>query len=98
MLRGVFSLGRPSLRSAEVMASCFSSKKFKVIENPADVSKLVFNEEGLCKIYEYKLGEHTLRKVVRYITSLTIINGFLFGLEQATPSTPVPSKSSARST
>lgn len=62
------------------------NKKYRVIEDPADISKLVFNSQGLCKIYDYRDGEYTLRKVVRYIALLTFINGILFGMEIAKPS------------
>ena len=62
------------------------NKKFKVIENPSEISKLIFDEKGLCKIYDFKYGEHTLRKILRYVALLTFINGSLFGMEVSRPS------------
>ena len=56
------------------------NRRFKVIENPADISKLIFDERGQCKIYDFKSGENTLRKISRYVTMLTFINGTLFGM------------------
>ncbi len=47
-------LARPNLRSLAQLSRGFATekgKKYKVAENPEEVSKLVFNEEGLCKIY-----------------------------------------------
>lgn len=55
-------------------------KKYKVIQNPADISKLIFDEKGLCKIYDFKQGEPTLRKIVRYVSILTFVNGTLFAM------------------
>lgn len=55
-------------------------KKYKVIQNPADISKLIFDENGLCKIYDFKQGEPTLRKIVRYVSILTFVNGSLFAM------------------
>lgn len=62
------------------------NKRIKVIENPADISKLIFDERGQCKIYDFKSGENTLRKISRYVTMLTFINGTLFGMELSRPS------------
>lgn len=55
-------------------------KKYKVIQNPSDISKLIFDENGLCKIYDFKQGEPTLRKIVRYVSILTFVNGTLFAM------------------
>lgn len=32
------------------------SKQYKVITDPKDVSKLIFDEQGKCKIFEHKNG------------------------------------------
>ena len=32
------------------------------------------------------MGENTLRKIVRYVSTLTFVNGMLFALEQSMPS------------
>jgi len=86
MIRCVKSISRLSRIIAKPQPAYFASKKTKIIEDPSDTSKLIFNEQGLCKIYEYKMGEHTLRKIVRYVTGLTFLNGLMFGLEQTFPS------------
>jgi hypothetical protein len=62
------------------------NKKFKIIENPSEISKLIFDEKGLCKIYDFKSGEHSLRKILRYVAILTFVNGALFGMEVSRPS------------
>lgn len=54
MFRIIRQLARPNLRSLVQLSRGFATekgKKYKVAENPEEVSKLVFNEEGLCKIY-----------------------------------------------
>lgn len=54
MLRIISSLrniSRPLLRNARACLATNRQKKYKVIEDPSDVSKLVFDEDGLCKIY-----------------------------------------------
>ena len=87
MIRNICSISRLSRIINTRPAAYFGAKKIKIIDKTSDSSKLVFNEQGLCKIYEYKMGEHTLRKIVRYVTGLTFLNGLLFGLEQTLPST-----------
>lgn len=59
--------------------------KVKVVSDPSESAKLIFDGEGLCKIYEYKGGQTLLRKVLRYVTFITFINGILFGLETYHP-------------
>ena len=86
MLRSIGSINRLNKILNGRPVAFFGAKKIKIIDNPSDSSKLVFNEQGLCKIYEYKMGEHTLRKIVRYVTGLTFLNGIMFGLEQTLPS------------
>lgn len=55
-------------------------KNFKIITDPKDVSKLVFDDKGKCKIFEHKNGEYELKWIVRVISSLTIMNSVLTGL------------------
>lgn len=55
-------------------------KNFKIISDPKDVSKLVFDDDGKCKIFEHKNGEYELKWIVRVISSLTVLNSFLTGL------------------
>lgn len=55
MLRGVTNLVR-AYQPLSFKNIGFFSKKFKVVDDPSQVSKLIFNEDGFCKIYEYKLG------------------------------------------
>ena len=43
------------------------------------------------------MGENTLRKIVRYVSALTFVNGMLFALEQSMPSNHFFIKSSERS-
>lgn len=54
-------------------------KNFKIISDPKDVSKLVFDDDGKCKIFEHKNGEYELKWIVRVISSLTVLNSFLTG-------------------
>ena len=70
-------------------------RKFKVVDNPSEASRLIFDEQGLCKIYEFKSGENYLRRIVRYIAVLTFVNGMLYGMEMLNPGTPYPIQSSA---
>jgi len=56
-----------------------------VISDPSESSKLIFDNAGLCKIYEYKGGQNLLRKIMRYVTFITFVNGILFGLEAYRP-------------
>jgi hypothetical protein len=56
-----------------------------VVSDPSESAKLIFDGEGLCKIYEYKGGQTLLRKVLRYVTFITFVNGILFGLEAYHP-------------
>ena len=58
----------------------FSRKNFKIISDPKDVSKLVFDDNGKCKIFEHKNGEYELKWIVRVISSLTVLNSILTGL------------------
>ncbi len=59
----------------------FSSRKnFRIISDPKDVSKLVFDDNGKCKIFEHKNGEYELKWIVRVISSLTVLNSVLTGL------------------
>lgn len=53
---------------------------FKIISDPKDVSKLIFDDEGKCKIFEHKNGEYEMKWIVRVISSLTVLNSFLTGL------------------
>ena len=98
MLRSLASISRLGKITNLPIRAYFAGKKTKIIEDPSDSSKLLFNEQGLCKIYEYKMGEHTLRKIVRYVTALTFLNGCMFGLEQTLPSTFLAMQFLARST
>lgn len=43
-------LGKPCFYS-------FAQPKFKVIEDPKEANKLVFDESGKCRIFEHKNGE-----------------------------------------
>ena len=61
-------------------------KNFKIISDPKDVSKLVFDDNGKCKIFEHKNGEYELKWIVRVISSLTVLNSILTGLEFSYPS------------
>ena len=58
----------------------FSRKNFKIISDPKDVSKLVFDDNGKCKIFEHKNCEYELKWIVRVISSLTVLNSILTGL------------------
>lgn len=78
---------RPLLFRNTLPFSNDKNKRYKVIDNPSEISKLIFDENGLCKIYEYQSGEQNLRKLVRYITALTVLNGGMFGMESFVPST-----------
>lgn len=62
------------------------SKSYKIISDPKDVSKLIFDDEGKCKIFEHKNGEYQLKWIVRVISSLTVLNSVLTGLEFSYPS------------
>lgn len=61
-------------------------KNFKIISDPKDVSKLVFDDNGKCKIFQHKNGEYELKWIVRVISSLTVLNSFLTGLQFTYPS------------
>lgn len=78
---------RPLLSRNKLPFSNEKNKRYKIVDSPSEVSKLIFDENGLCKIYEYQSGEQNLRKLVRYITALTVLNGGMFGMESFVPST-----------
>ena len=56
MLRRVGTLINSYKPLSSTYLAYFSGKKYKVIDDPSEISKLIFNEKGLCKIYEYKSG------------------------------------------
>lgn len=56
------------------------SKQYKIISDPKEVSKLIFDNQGKCKIFEHKNGEFELKWIVRVISSLTVLNSVLTGL------------------
>lgn len=61
-------------------------ERINIVSHPKDVTKLVFDENGSCKIYEYMSGEMNIKRLARYITALTCVNSLLFGMEVSTPS------------
>lgn len=61
--------------------------KFLIIDDPKDYTKLVFNSEGKCKIFEHQGGEHTLRQLTRATSIITILNTLLSTMENSNPST-----------
>jgi hypothetical protein len=82
-LRTYSKLGINSNLASFVNQNSFSfskMKNFKIISDPKDVSKLVFDDTGKCKIFEHKNGEYELKWIVRVISSLTVLNSFLTGL------------------
>lgn len=56
------------------------SRQYKIISDPKEVSKLIFDDNGKCKIFEHKNGEYELKWIVRVISSLTVLNSVLTGL------------------
>lgn len=59
--------------------------KFLVIDNPKDYTKLVFDSEGKCKIFEHQGGEHSLKQMTRATTFITVLNTLLSTLENSQP-------------
>lgn len=61
--------------------------KFLVIDNPKDYTKLVFDADKKCKIFEHQGGEHSLKQMTRAATFITILNTLLSTLENSQPGT-----------
>ena len=61
--------------------------KFLVIDDPKDYTKLVFDENGKCKIFEHQGGQASLKQMTRGISFVTILNTVLSTLENNTPGT-----------
>ena len=59
--------------------------KFLIIDNPKDYTKLVFDEQGKCKIYDYLGGHQTLRQLTRTTSFITILNTLLSTMENSNP-------------
>lgn len=60
--------------------------KYLIIDDPKDYTKLVFDSQGKCKIFEHQGGEHSLRQMTRATSFITILNTILSTMENSNPS------------